>query len=183
MRTYAKARQLSVEKFNAACADFKTLHNDRVISPSKSVLSSPLNMVTKQNGEDRFCGDSYSLNGITRSDRFSMPNTISFSAKLAKKERFSKIGLISPYPPPKKKKKYQDASGLYLKKTASINLLGFYEYNAIWILKNTSTTFPTLYRQNFQRHCVFVYIDILIFSNDEISHKKHCFQYFTWKQF
>ena len=42
---YAKARQLSVEKFDAASAEFRTLQKDGVISSSKSEWSSPLHLV------------------------------------------------------------------------------------------------------------------------------------------
>ena len=38
-----------------------------------------------------------SLNSITKSDRYPIPNMNSFSAKLANKQHFSKIDLISAY--------------------------------------------------------------------------------------
>ena len=97
---YSIAKHLFVEKYNATCAEFKTLQNDRMISPSKSEWPSPLHMIAKQSGEYRCCGDYHSVNKITRSDRYPLPNMNSFSAKPANKHRFSKFDFIfssSPY--------------------------------------------------------------------------------------
>ena len=60
-------------------------------------------------------------------------------------------------------------------KTALTTPFGLYEYNYMpFGFKNASITFQR-YMDNFFKDidCVFIYIDdILIFSNDEISHKK-----------
>ena len=76
---YAKARQPSVENYDAAYAEFKMFQNDSVISPSERKWSSPLHMAAKQNGEYRCCGDYRSLNSITKSDQYPIPNISSFS--------------------------------------------------------------------------------------------------------
>ena len=93
---FAKPRRLNVEKLESACSEFKILQKDEVISLSKSEWSSPLHIVNKQNGGFRCCGDNRSLNSITKNDRNPIPN-INSSAKLANKQRFSKIDLISAY--------------------------------------------------------------------------------------
>ena len=94
---FAKPRRLNVEKLEAARSEFKTLQKDGVISLLKSEWSSPLHIVSKENGEFRCCGDYRSLNSITKTDRYPIPNINSFSAKLVNKRRFSKIDLILAY--------------------------------------------------------------------------------------
>lgn len=63
-----------------------------------------------------------------------------------------------------------------ISKSVITSPFGLCEYNyMLFELKNaTATKFcPYIVQQNFQRHCVFLYIDdILIFSDDKISHKK-----------
>ena len=92
---FAKPRGLNVEKLETAPSELKTLQKDGVISLSKSEWSSPLHIVSEQNEGFRCCGDYPSLSGITKTDRYLIPNINSFPAKLANKRRFSKIDLIS----------------------------------------------------------------------------------------
>ena len=161
-------RRLNVEKLEAACSEFKTLQKDGVISLPKSEWSSPLHIVTKQNGGFRCCGNYRSLNSITKTDRYPIPNINSFSAKLANKRRFSKIDLISAY---HQIKMHPDD----VAKTALTTPFGLYEYNYMpFGFKNASATFQRYMDKIFEDiDCVFIYIDdILIFCNDEISHKK-----------
>ena len=94
---FAKPRGLKVEKLEATRSEFKTLQKDGVISLSKSKGSSPLHIVSKQNGGFTCCGDYRSLNSITKTDRYPLANINSFSEKLANNRRFSKIDLISAY--------------------------------------------------------------------------------------
>ena len=163
---FAKPRRLNVEKLEAAGSEFKTLQKDGVISLSKSEWSSPLHIVSKQNGGFRCCGDYRSLNSITKTDRYPIPNINSFSAKLANKQRFSKIDLISAY---HQIKMHPDD----VAKTALTTPFGLYEYYYMpFGLKNSSATFQWYMDKIFEDiDCVFI-DDILIFSNDEISHKK-----------
>ena len=119
---FAKPRQFNVQKLKAARSEFKTLQKDGVISFSKSEWSSPLHIVTKQNGGFRCCGDYRSLSRITNTDRYQIPNINSFSAKLANKRRFSKSNLISAY---HQIKMHPDD----VAKTALTTTFGLYEYN------------------------------------------------------
>ena len=94
---FAKSRQLSAEKLSATKEEFKRLINEGVITPSDSEWSSPLHLVPKQSGGYRCCGDYRALNSIIKSDRYPIPNINSFTTKLANKQRFTKIDLISAY--------------------------------------------------------------------------------------
>ena len=163
---FEKPRRLNVEKLETARSEFKTLQKDGVISLPKSEWSSPLHIASKSSVLFRCCGDYHSLNSIT--DRYPIPNINSFSAKLANKRRFSKIDLISAY---HQIKMHPDDEA----KSALTTPFGLYEYNHMpFGLKNASATFQRYMDKIFEDiDCVFIYINgILIFSNDEISHKK-----------
>ena len=122
----------------------------------------------KQNRGFRCCEEDRSLNSITKTDRYPIPNINSFSEKLTNKRRFPKIDLISAY---HQIKMHPDD----LAKTALTTPFVLYVYNFIpFGFKNASATFQRYMDKIFEDiDCVFIYIDdILIFSNDEVSHKK-----------
>ena len=148
---FAKHRRLNVEKLETARSKSKTLQKDGVISLSKSEWSSPLHIVSKQNGGFRCCGDYRSLNSITKTDRYPIPNINSFSAKLANKRRFSKIDLISA-------KHHIKMHPDDVAKTALTTPFGLYEYNYMpFGLKNASATFQGYMDKTFE-DIVFLYI-------------------------
>ena len=121
-----------------------------MISLSKSEGSSPLHIVSKQNGGFRCCGDYRSLNSITKTDRYPIPNINSFSAKLANKRRFSKIDLILAYHQIK-------MHPVDVAKTALTTPFGLYEYNYMpFGLKDASATFQRYMDKIFEDiDCVF----------------------------
>jgi cleavage and polyadenylation specificity factor subunit 1 len=72
---YAKTRQISAEKFNAAKAEFPSLLKSRIIRPSKSPWSSPFHLVPKDEPNTyRACGDYRALNAITKPNRYPIPH-------------------------------------------------------------------------------------------------------------
>ena len=156
------------KKLSATKEEFKRLINEGVITPSDSEWSSPLHLVPKQSGGYRCCGDYRALNSITKSDRYPIPNINSFTTKLANKQRFTKIDLISAY---HQIKMHPDD----IPKTAIICPMGLFHYEFMpFGLKNSSATFQRYMDRIFRQiNCVFIYLDdILIFSDDEPSHKK-----------
>lgn len=163
---FAKARQLSQQKYNSALNSFKKLQNDGIITQSDSEWSSPLHLVPKSNGEFRACGDYRALNSITKGDKYPIPNINSFSTKLANKSCFSKIDLTSAY---HQIRVHPDD----ICKTAVVTPFGLFQYNNMpFGLKNAAATFQRMMDKIFSNiSCVFTYIDdILIFSDDEASH-------------
>ena len=154
---FAKPRRLNVEKLEAARSEFKTLQKDAVISLSKSKWPCPQHIVSKQNGGFRCCGDDRSLNRITKTDRYPIPNINTFSAKLANKRRFSKINLISAY---HQIKMHPDN----VAKTALTTPFCFCEYNYMpFGFKNASATFQQYMDKIFEDiDCVFIYIDDIL---------------------
>ena len=148
---FAKSRQLSAEKLSATKEEFKRLINEGGITPSDSEWSSPLHLVPKQSGGYRCCGDYRALNSITKSDRYPIPNINSFTTKLANKQRFTKIDLISAY---HQIKMHPDD----IPKTAIICPLGLFHCEFMpFGLKNSSATFQRYMDRIFRQiDCVFI---------------------------
>ena len=164
--TYSKTRQLSEEKLKFAKEEFKKLQLAGIVTPSKSQWSSPLHMVTKDDGTFRCVGDYRNLNAISTPDRYQIPNLNSLSTKLHNKKFFTKIDLSSAY---HQIPLHPDDSC----KTAISTPFGLFQYNYMpFGLRNASSTFQRMMDDIFfDFNCVFVYIDdILIFSDDRDSH-------------
>ena len=167
---FAKTRQLSQEKLQAAQEEFRRLQATGVISPSQSQWSSPLHLVKKPNGEFRPCGDYRALNSITTPDRYPIPNINSFNTKLKGKSVFSKIDLTSAYH--QLRVHPEDVP-----KTAVTTPFGLFEYSCMpFGLRNAAATFQR-FMDNIFNQCsdfVFVFIDdLLIHSTNESEHVKN----------
>ena len=165
--TYAKVRQLSEEKYEAAMQEFTELLRTSIIRPSKFSWSSPILLVPKPTtGKWRVCGDFRYLNHLTKSDRYPIPNTNSLGSKLFKKKIFSKIELLQAY----HKIPIEKAD---IEKSAVITPFGLFEYLFMpFGLRSSSSTFQRFVDSIFMDvGCVFVYIDdILVFSESEEKH-------------
>ena len=165
--TYAKVRQLSEEKYEAAKREFAELLKAGIVRPSKSPWSSPIHLVPKPTtGKWRVCGDFRHLNHLTKPDRYPIPNINSLGSKLFKKKIFSKIDLLQAY----HQIPIQKAD---IEKSAVITPFGLFEYLFMpFGLRNSSSTFQRFMDSIFMDvGCVFVYIDdILVFSESEEQH-------------
>ena len=163
---FAKTRQLSETKLKIAQEGFRALQSSGVITPSESEWRSPLQLVPKNNGEYRPCGDYRALNTITKVDRYPIPNINSFSSKLVNKKYFSKIDLTSAY---HQIKVHPDD----VSKTAITTPFGLFEYKYMpFGLRNAASTFQRAMDKIFSTLLsVFIYLDeILVFSDDLESH-------------
>lgn len=167
--TYAKARQLSEEKFKAVKQEFQSLLEAGIIRPSKSPWSSPLHLVPKgTTGKYRPCGDYRYLNANTKPDRYPLPHIQSVSSKLHGKCIYSKIDMIHAY-------HQVSVHPEDVEKTAVTTPFGLYEYVYMpFGLRNSAATFQRFMDNIFMDStCVFVYLDdILVFSSSEEQHLK-----------
>ena len=164
---YSRPRRLNEENEKEAKEDFKTMMKNGIIRPSKSPWASPLHRVPKGEGK-RNTGDYRNLNNVTTPDRYPVPSIYAVTSKLRGKKVYSKIDLMAAY--------HQiDMRPEDIPKTAINTPFGLFEYLKMpYGLKGAGSTFQR-YMDNIFRDIdyIFVYFDdILIFSDDEESHKR-----------
>ncbi|XP_041973958.1 uncharacterized protein K02A2.6-like [Aricia agestis] len=165
---FARARPLPPDKYKTAQLEFERMMEMGICKPSKSPWASPLHVVKKKDGTLRVCGDYRRLNAVTLPDRYPIPRIQDFTYKLHGKKLFSKLDLKMAYfwiPISK-----EDAE-----KTAIITPFGLFEFNCMTFgLRNASQTFQRFMHQILRGidGCFSFVDDLLIFAEDEDSHKK-----------
>jgi hypothetical protein len=144
-----------------------------VIVPSDSPFSSPVVLVSKSNGQKRFCVDYRRLNDVTEENHHPLPNMTTILDCMAERQPriFSVLDMRSGF--------WQvalDPATAY--KTAFSTSEGHYEFRRLAFgLRNSPATFQQL-MTSVLRHLLFkyalVYIDdILIFSSNMKDHLSH----------
>jgi len=144
---------------------------DGIIKESQSPWSSPVVIVTKKDGSNRFCIDYRKINNITITDAHPLPRIDDLLEQFEKAKWFSSIDLFSGY--------WQIAMDEKDKqKTAFTSHLGLYEFNVMpFGLKNAPPTFQRMMNKvlkDWLYDFVVVYIDdIMIYSTTFEEHMKH----------
>ena len=171
----SQARQLSPEKLTLAKQEFQKMLEMGTIHQSSSPWASPLHLVPKASGGWRSCRDYRRLNAATLPDRYSIPHTQDFSARLAGATIFSKIDLIRGY-------HQVPVTDSNISKTAVITPFGLFEFLCMpFGLKNAAQAFQRLMDSVCQSlDFVFVYLDNILvvstLSQAHLSHLKQLFQ-------
>uniref|UniRef100_A0A5S6Q436 RNA-directed DNA polymerase n=1 Tax=Trichuris muris TaxID=70415 RepID=A0A5S6Q436_TRIMR len=165
---YARSRRLRPDKLAAAKRELDELVSRGILVPSSSQWSSPIHLVSKDNGASfRMVGSYERLNAITVPDRYPVPDLQTFADRLDGSTIFSKIDLARAYAQIKMNTADQA-------KTAITTPFDLFEYTRMpFGLKNAAQTFQRLMDtvvRGLPR--VFVYIDdILVFSRTDDEHR------------
>uniref|UniRef100_A0A5S6QYL9 RNA-directed DNA polymerase n=1 Tax=Trichuris muris TaxID=70415 RepID=A0A5S6QYL9_TRIMR len=165
---YARSRRLRPDKLAAAKRELDELVSRGILVPSSSQWSSPIHLVSKDNGWSfRMVGSYERLNAITVPERYPVPDLQTFADRLDGSTIFSKIDLARANAQIKMNTADQA-------KTAITTPFGLFEYTRMpFGLKNAAQTFQRLMDtvvRGLPR--VFVYIDdILVFSRTDDEHR------------
>lgn len=109
-----------------------------VIRPSKSQFASPVFLVKKRNGEDRFVIDYRKINSMTLDDRYPLPRISTVLDTLSGSTFFSTLDLTSGYWQVPVKEEHKE-------RTAFITCAGLFEFNVMpFGLKTAPATFQRL---------------------------------------
>ena len=141
------------------------------IRPSVSPYGAPVLFVKKKDGTKRLCIDYRALNEITIKNVYPLPRVDDLLNQLNGAKFFSKIDLRSGY---HQVRIHEDD----IAKTAFNTRYGHFEFCVLpFGLTNAPATFMHLMQSIFQPYLdkfVIIFLDdILIFSKDEESHRKH----------
>ena len=141
---------------------------DGVIRPSSSEWASPILLVGKKDGSQRFCVDYRAVNAVTRKDRYPLPRITDIFDSLCGAAVFTTLDLKAGYW--QLTVKESDVC-----KTAFITHRGLYEFLRLpFGLANAPGQFQRVMSRILEPVvgvCAFVYIDdIVVFSKSESDH-------------
>lgn len=141
------------------------------IRASKSSAASPVLFVKKPDGTLRFCVDYRGLNTITKKNRYPLPRIDETLSRLGKAKFFTRLDLRSAF----NLIRIREGDEW---KTAFRTRYGLFEYLVMSFgLTNAPATCQTLVNDTLREFldifCVVYLDDILIYSDDLESHKKH----------
>ena len=151
------------------------MQRNRVIQPSNSPWASPVVLVKKRDGTNRFCVDYRALNAVMKTDSFPLPRIEDLLDQLSESKYFSTLDLASGFWQIRMDPSAQE-------KTAFVTHQGLYEFRVMpFGLTNAPTVFQRLMQQvmaplksTSRPDFVSVYLDdILIFSRSLEEHLQH----------
>ena len=91
------ARRMPLAVRREVAKQLRDMQKAGVIQPSVSPWSSPVVMVKKKDGTQRFCVDYRALNSVTRGDTFPLPRIDDLLDQLGNSRFFSTLDLASGY--------------------------------------------------------------------------------------
>ena len=142
-----------------------------VIRPSSSQWASPVLIVPKKDGSNRFCVDYRKLNSVTETEAAALPTPNDIFDALRGSKVFNILDLTSAYWQIRLSKQSRH-------KSAFITHRGLFEFNRVSFgLKNAPTRFQAIINQVLSKHigkfCYPYLDDVVIYSKSEEDHVKH----------
>ena len=119
------ARRMPLAVRREVAKQLKDMQRAGVIRPSASPWSSPVVMVRKKDGTQRFCVDYRALNAVTRADTFPLPRVDDLLDQLGNSRFFTTLDLASGYWQIRLSPSSQE-------KTAFSVPQGLFEFHALW---------------------------------------------------
>ena len=144
------------------------------IRVSRSPAAAPVLFVKKSDGSLRFCVDYRGLNAVTIKNRYSLPRIQETLNQLSKARYYTKLDIVSAFNKLRIKKGDEW-------KTAFTTRYGLFEYLVTpFGMCNAPSTFQSYINEALRGYldqfCTAYVDDILIFSNDLLSHRRHVAQ-------
>ena len=151
--------------------EIEKMLKDNIIRESKSPWSSPVHVIKKKDGSNRFCIDYRKLNEITKGDEYPLPRIDDLLEQFEGANYFTTLDLASGYWQIEMAEKDRE-------KTAFTCHAGLYEFNVMSFgLKNAPRQFQRMMNKLLKEWLykfVNVYIDdIIIYSKTFEEHMKH----------
>ena len=141
--------------------ELKEMLEEGVISRSTSEWAAPVVLITKKNGEIRFCVDYRRLNSISRTDSYPMPRVDELIDRLGSANYISTLDLSRGY--------WQvPMSAQSMAKTAFVTSYGLCEFNVMpFGLQGAPSTFQRMMDQLLRglEDCAAAYLDDLVIHN------------------
>ena len=155
-------RRLPLAKKRVVEEQVKTMLEQKVITPSSSPWSSPVQMVTKKDGTIRFCIDYRKLNGVTKKNAYPLPRIDETLDSLGGNQWFCTLDLQSGYWQIAMKEEDKE-------KTAFTSHIGLYQFELMpFGLCNAPATFEammeTLLSDLLWRKCLVYLDDVIVFG-------------------
>ena len=150
-----------------------------VIRPSTSAWSSPVVLIKKPDGSDRFCCDLRKVNSVTKKDSYPLPRIADTLDALSGAQFFSSIDLMAGY--------WQiELTEQSREKTAFVTHAGLFEFNVMAFgLCNAPSCFQRLMEcvlRGLNWKIALIYLDdVLVYSRtfeDHLQHLRLVFQRF-----
>lgn len=163
--------RLSIAEQKELKKQLRELLDQGFIRPSKSPWGAPVLFVPKKNGKLRMCIDYRALNKLTIKNRYPIPRIEDLMDQLTGSQVFSKIDLCSGY----HQVRIAEAD---IEKTAFKTRYGLFEFVVLpFGLTNAPATFMHtmnhVLNEYLDQFCVVYLDDILVYSCDESTHRKH----------